>query len=38
MDFANCRLGGGCMGGGNVQEEIRFCVSPELIVARLFVD
>eukprot|EP00828_Plagiopyla_frontata_P005931 TRINITY_DN12498_c0_g1_i1.p1 TRINITY_DN12498_c0_g1~~TRINITY_DN12498_c0_g1_i1.p1 ORF type:complete len:142 (+),score=23.35 TRINITY_DN12498_c0_g1_i1:291-716(+) len=26
------------MGGGNVQEEIRFCISPELIATRLFVD
>lgn len=34
-DFANRRIGGGCLSGGNVQEEIRFAVSTECIVALL---
>ena len=32
-DFANEYIGGGVMGGGNVQEEIRFVVSPECLVS-----
>jgi len=35
VDFANRFLGGGVLGGGCVQEEIRFCISPELIVSML---
>lgn len=34
-DFANKVVGGGVLGHGCVQEEIRFCISPELFVARL---
>nr|CAG4714358.1 unnamed protein product [Naegleria fowleri] len=37
-DFANCYIGGGVLLGGAVQEEIRFCLSPETIVTRLFVE
>ncbi|KAK7405963.1 hypothetical protein VNO78_07575 [Psophocarpus tetragonolobus] len=36
VDFANKYLGGGALGRGCVQEEIRFMVSPELIVGMLF--
>lgn len=36
VDFANKLIGGGVLGRGCVQEEIRFLISPELIVARLF--
>ena len=35
VDFANASLGGGVLVGGCVQEEIRFAVSPELLVAML---
>lgn len=35
-DFANKFLGGGVLGLGCVQEEIRFVLSPELIISRLF--
>lgn len=35
VDFANKFLGGGSLGGGCVQEEIRFMTSPELIVGML---
>lgn len=35
VDFANKVLGGGVLGRGCVQEEIRFVVSPELILSRL---
>mmetsp|Transcript_51464 Transcript_51464/g.122388 ORF Transcript_51464/g.122388 Transcript_51464/m.122388 type:complete len:565 (+) Transcript_51464:102-1796(+) len=34
-DFANKMLGGGVLSGGCVQEEIRFAICPELIVAML---
>lgn len=34
-DFANRYLGGGVLSGGCVQEEIRFSVSPELLVAMI---
>ena len=36
VDFANAMVGGGVLGQGLVQEEIRFTISPELIVSRLF--
>ncbi|KAI9193663.1 cytosolic poly glycohydrolase [Polychytrium aggregatum] len=38
LDFANKMIGGGVVGRGAVQEEIRFILSPELIVSRLFVE
>ena len=38
VDFANAFVGGGVLGRGCVQEEIRFLVSPELIVSRLFTE
>lgn len=38
VDFANKYLGGGVLGHGCVQEEIRFVICPELIVGRLFVE
>lgn len=31
-------VGGGVLGSGCVQEEIRFIICPELIVSRLFVE
>lgn len=34
-DFANQYIGGGVLEGGNVQEEIRFTVCPELLVSML---
>lgn len=34
LDFANEFIGGGVLGHGCVQEEIRFVLSPELIVSR----
>jgi hypothetical protein len=37
-DFANRTIGGGCLHHGCVQEEIRFMISPELLVSRLFVE
>jgi len=36
VDFANKKVGGGVLGNGSVQEEIRMALSPEAIVARLF--
>jgi poly(ADP-ribose) glycohydrolase len=36
VDFANKYIGGGILSHGCVQEEIRFCINPELIVSRLF--
>ena len=36
VDFANQIIGGAAIAYGNVQEEIMFCVSPELIATRLF--
>ncbi|XP_073219894.1 poly(ADP-ribose) glycohydrolase 1-like isoform X2 [Cicer arietinum] len=36
VDFANEYLGGGALRRGCVQEEIRFMISPELIVGMLF--
>lgn len=38
VDFANKFVGGGVLGGGCVQEEIRFMMCPELIVSRLFTE
>jgi poly(ADP-ribose) glycohydrolase len=35
VDFANRMLGGGVIGRGCVQEEIRFVISPEMFVSRL---
>jgi len=35
-DFANKYLGGAVLGHGNVQEEIRMIIAPELIVGRFF--
>ncbi|XP_063237041.1 poly(ADP-ribose) glycohydrolase isoform X2 [Bacillus rossius redtenbacheri] len=36
VDFANKKVGGGVLGAGCVQEEIRFVICPELLAARLF--
>lgn len=36
VDFANKYVGGGVLGLGCVQEEIRFVICPELLVSRLF--
>ncbi|KAF8970756.1 hypothetical protein BGZ46_010400, partial [Entomortierella lignicola] len=36
LDFANKVIGGGVLGHGAVQEEIRFAICPELIISRLF--
>ena len=38
IDFANRFIGGGVLGWGCVQEEIRFIICPELIVACLFTE
>ena len=38
VDFANKYIGGGVLGHGCLQEEIRFLICPELIVARLFTE
>uniref|UniRef100_UPI0037E7BB1D poly(ADP-ribose) glycohydrolase-like n=1 Tax=Semicossyphus pulcher TaxID=241346 RepID=UPI0037E7BB1D len=38
VDFANQFVGGGVTSSGLVQEEIRFLINPELIVARLFTE
>lgn len=37
-DFANKFLGGGVLGRGCVQEEIRFMICPEMILSRLFTE
>lgn len=37
-DFANKFLGGGVLGYGCVQEEIRFVICPELIISKLFME
>ena len=37
-DFANSFVGGGVLGQGCVQEEIRFLTCPELILSRLFTE
>ncbi|KAF9964433.1 hypothetical protein BGZ70_006466 [Mortierella alpina] len=36
LDFANKNIGGGVLDKGAVQEEIRFVICPELLIARLF--
>ncbi len=38
VDFANQYIGGGVLNDGSVQEEIRFCISPELIIGRIFME
>ncbi|SPP78169.1 poly(ADP-ribose) glycohydrolase isoform X1 [Drosophila guanche] len=38
VDFANKYLGGGVLGHGCVQEEIRFVICPELLVSKLFTE
>ncbi|KAJ8311230.1 hypothetical protein KUTeg_011216 [Tegillarca granosa] len=38
IDFANRYIGGGVLGGGRVQEEIKFTVCPELIASMLFME
>ena len=38
VDFANKYLGGGVLGHGCVQEEIRFVICPEMIITRLFTE
>ncbi|MEQ2276761.1 hypothetical protein XENORESO_008321, partial [Xenotaenia resolanae] len=38
VDFANKFVGGGVIGAGLVQEEIRFLINPELIISRLFME
>lgn len=38
VDFANKYVGGGVLGLGLVQEEIRFVLCPELILSRLFTE
>ncbi|XP_045447294.1 poly(ADP-ribose) glycohydrolase [Melitaea cinxia] len=38
VDFANRYLGGGVLGYGCVQEEIRFMICPELIITMLFTE
>lgn len=38
VDFANKFLGGGVLGSGCVQEEIRFVICPEMIVSKLFTE
>lgn len=38
VDFANRFIGGGVLGGGCVQEEIRFMICPELLCSRLFAE
>lgn len=38
VDFANKYLGGGVLGQGCVQEEIRFVICPELFVTKLIAE
>ncbi|VDL89193.1 unnamed protein product [Schistocephalus solidus] len=38
VDFANRLLGGGVLHSGCVQEEILLCITPELLVGRLFLE
>uniref|UniRef100_A0A6B2L3X2 poly(ADP-ribose) glycohydrolase n=2 Tax=Arcella intermedia TaxID=1963864 RepID=A0A6B2L3X2_9EUKA len=38
VDFANTFIGGGILCGGCVQEEIRFAISPELIISCLLCE
>ncbi|PAA92746.1 hypothetical protein BOX15_Mlig023323g1 [Macrostomum lignano] len=38
VDFANAYIGGGVLGRGLVQEEIRFLICPELLLSRLLAE
>ncbi|TKR64439.1 hypothetical protein L596_024967 [Steinernema carpocapsae] len=38
IDFANKFIGGGVLNSGNVQEEIRFTISPELVISMLLCE
>lgn len=38
IDFANKFIGGGVLSSGMVQEEILFCIFPELLISRLFTE
>eukprot|EP01130_Rhizamoeba_saxonica_P005537 TRINITY_DN2207_c0_g1_i1.p1 TRINITY_DN2207_c0_g1~~TRINITY_DN2207_c0_g1_i1.p1 ORF type:complete len:392 (+),score=68.11 TRINITY_DN2207_c0_g1_i1:554-1729(+) len=38
VDFANKFIGGGVLSYGCVQEEIQFCLNPEMILSRLFIN
>ncbi|KAJ8317850.1 hypothetical protein KUTeg_002941 [Tegillarca granosa] len=38
VDFANRFLGGGVLGHGCVQEEIRFLICPEMLISRLITE
>ncbi|CAF1569627.1 unnamed protein product [Rotaria magnacalcarata] len=38
VDFANRYIGGGVLGAGCVQEEIRFCICPEMLVSLLICE
>lgn len=38
VDFANKFLGGGVLGRGCVQEEIRFVICPELFITKLIAE
>ncbi|XP_050391960.1 poly(ADP-ribose) glycohydrolase isoform X1 [Patella vulgata] len=38
VDFANKYIGGGVLGSGCVQEEIRFLICPEMLISRLFTE
>lgn len=38
VDFANRFVGGGVLGRGCVQEEIRFVINPEMLVSKLFTE
>ena len=38
VDFANKRIGGGVLGRGCIQEEIRFLIYPELIISKMICD
>ncbi|KNC51642.1 Poly(Adp-ribose) glycohydrolase [Thecamonas trahens ATCC 50062] len=38
VDFANRFVGGGVLGNGCIQEEVRFLIAPELIVSRLLAE
>ena len=38
VNFSAAHIGGGVLRGGNIQEEIRFSICPELIVSMLLMD
>ncbi|CAF4622706.1 unnamed protein product [Rotaria magnacalcarata] len=38
VEFANKYIGGGVLGAGCVQEEIRFCICPEMLVSLLICE